>query len=317
MKHSLTFLTSIIFLLSLLPVHGQGGSLTDIDGNVYETVTIGEQLWMAENLKVTHYSNGEPIPNLIDADEWKSTAAGAYCYYANRASMADNYGSLYNWFVAEDTRNVCPTGWHVPSDEEWISLEKTLGMSDPETLKMTAWRGTDQGRKLKSESFGGNNSSGFSALGTGYRDPEGVFKAQGTDNDYWTATPYDNQGQTEGVLHGLLNTRDDVVRNFHVPGYGFCIRCVRDNGVSAGKAIQVPDTMLYPNPASKTLNITNANGDRLTIRNLNGQTVLSRDLSRELSPGSREMDISSLSGGSYLVSITGQGKRFNRQIIVL
>ena len=287
--------------------------VTDIDGNIYQTVAIGDQVWMAENLKVTRYSNGDTIPNLTNAGDWINTTDGAYCYYANRSSNGDVYGGLYNWFTAIDERKVCPEGWHVPTDEEWITLNKTLGMSDEEARKMTAWRGTDEGAKLKSEDFGGNNSSGFTALGTGYRDPNGIFKAQGTDNDYWTSTPYNNDGNTEGVLHGLLNSRSDAVRNFHVPHYGFCIRCVRDIAVNADKSIKAPETILYPNPAGNSLRILNARGTELTIRNMNGQTVLCQDLK----PDTREVDISSLSGGTYLVSINGKGSGFSRQIIVL
>ncbi|MEN8155508.1 MAG: fibrobacter succinogenes major paralogous domain-containing protein, partial [Bacteroidota bacterium] len=174
----------------------QTDSITDIEGNVYKTVQIGTQWWMAENLKVTQYTNGDAIPHLTGATEWANTTGGAYCYYENKTGFADTYGNLYNWHTVADARGVCPQGWHIPSDEEWITLEMHLGMSRSEADRISTWRGTDQGDQLKSGSFGGNNSSGFSVLGTGYRDPEGVYKAMGTDSDYWTSTPYDNQGFT-------------------------------------------------------------------------------------------------------------------------
>jgi uncharacterized protein (TIGR02145 family) len=107
---------------------------------------------------------------------------------------------------------------------------------------MTAWRGTNEGDKLKHQDFGGNNSSGFSAMGTGYRDPLGIYKAQGTDNDYWTSTAYSSDNNLDGILHGLLNTKSTVVRNFHVPGYGFCVRCIKDN------ITEVTDLPEFENP---------------------------------------------------------------------
>jgi uncharacterized protein (TIGR02145 family) len=89
-------------------------TVTDIDGNVYQTVTIGNQIWMAENLKVTHYRNGDEIPNVTVQEDWKNLTTGAYCNYNNVAV----YGRLYNWLAVNDNRNIAPAGWHVPSDAE-------------------------------------------------------------------------------------------------------------------------------------------------------------------------------------------------------
>jgi len=100
----------------------------DTDGNCYETIQIGEQLWMAENLKVTHYNNGEEISYPSDED-FGSYDEGQYSVYDNDPSNADIYGNLYNWAVVGDDRGVCPDGWHVPSDEEIMELEMFLGMS--------------------------------------------------------------------------------------------------------------------------------------------------------------------------------------------
>jgi len=303
---------TLLFITSI-PTMSQTDSIADVDGNVYKTVVIGTQWWMAENLKVTKYNNGEEIPNLKNGADWASTEAGAYCYYANRASFVDTYGSLYNWYTVADEREVCPTGWHVPTDEEWITLEKHLGMSAEEADRMTAWRGTDEGDKLKDDSFEGNNSSGFTALASGYRDPEGLFKAMGTDNDYWTSTPYDNQGNTEGVLHGLLNSKSNVVRNFHAPAYGFCIRCVRNEAVRVENRIKLPDSEIFPNPAREQLFVRNANGNHMTIRNLAGQIVLSESLTSS----NHQVDMSYLSEGSYLVSIFGEEEIQTTRLIVL
>ena len=293
----------------------QADSITDLDGNQYRVVAIGGQWWMAGNLKVTKYANGDAIPFVKDADLWAADTAGAYCYYGNRESYSEKYGNLYNWHVAVDERGVCPPGWHVPSDEEWMTMEKFLGMSEEEALRMTAWRGTVEGDMLKAEEFGGNNSSGFSALGTGYRDPEGVFKASGTDNDYWTSTSYENteKNRTEGVLHGFLNTRSDVVRNFHEPAYGFCIRCVKDAGVGMTEVKKPADTIFYPNPAGDRLTVEAAAGSRLRFLSLTGNTVKDEWMQSER----QHLDISDLQQGVYLLSVTGGGISKCTKLVIL
>ncbi|MCK4448089.1 MAG: fibrobacter succinogenes major paralogous domain-containing protein, partial [Candidatus Marinimicrobia bacterium] len=124
------------------------GTVTDIDGNTYQTVKIGDQWWMAENLKVTHYRNGDPIPNVTDNTDWSNLTTGAYCNYDNNASYVTTYGRLYNWYTVNDSRYIAPSGWHVPTDEELKELEMYLGMSQSQA-DYTGYRGTDEGGKLK------------------------------------------------------------------------------------------------------------------------------------------------------------------------
>jgi uncharacterized protein (TIGR02145 family) len=223
------FLFSLLFL-GFLSSNGncQTDSITDRQGNAYKIVVIGDQSWMAENLRSTQYANGDEIPHITLDTVWAKTQAGGYCYYDNNFANSLTFGNLYNWYTIHDARGVCPAGWHVPTDHEWMTLEEHLGMTVSEAGRMSAWRGTNEGEKIKVRGFGGDNSSGFSATGTGYRDPQGVYKAQGTDNDYWTSTSYLSGSIMNGVLHGFLNTKSTVVRNFHVPGYGFCVRCIMD-----------------------------------------------------------------------------------------
>lgn len=94
------------------------GTVTDIDGNVYQTIKIGNQWWMAKNLKVTHYRNGEAIPNITNDSEWINLSTGAYCAYNNDNGNIATYGLLYNWYTVVDSRNIAPSGWHVPTDDE-------------------------------------------------------------------------------------------------------------------------------------------------------------------------------------------------------
>ena len=115
-------------------------TVTDIDGNVYQTVQIGHQVWMTENLKVTNYKNGDSIPTGLDNSSWSSTAEGAYAVYDNDSAIAEIYGNLYNWYAIDDERGVCPDGYHVPSDTDWKKLEVSLGMSSEES-NGDEWRG--------------------------------------------------------------------------------------------------------------------------------------------------------------------------------
>ena len=110
-----------------LVLYGDAGACIDIDGNVYETVQIGDQLWMAENLKVTHYNNGDEIPTVISNEEWLTLNSGAFSDYLNNPANSETYGRLYNFWVGIDSRSVCPEGWHIPSNDEWNSLTNYLG----------------------------------------------------------------------------------------------------------------------------------------------------------------------------------------------
>lgn len=210
------------------------GTMTDIDGNVYQTVQIGNQVWMAENLKVTRYRNGDQIPNVTGPSEWGNMSSGAYCSYDNDDSNVSIYGRLYNWHAVNDPRRLAPTGWHVPSDAEWKTLEKYLGMSQTEADAF-GYRGTDEGNKLKSTSGwywdivpqdgNGTNESGFSALPGGIRGYTDYFYYLGNEADYWTAT---ERSDNYAWFRSLTYQRSDVYRVERGKQEGFSIRCVKD-----------------------------------------------------------------------------------------
>ncbi len=122
-------------------------TVTDIDGNVYRMVKIGDQWWMAQNLKVTHYNDGTPIPHVTDNDEWRRLTTGAYCTYNNNENYAITYGRLYNWYAVNDACNIAPEGWHVPTDADWKKLEMILGISQAE-VNSDNLHGTNEGSKL-------------------------------------------------------------------------------------------------------------------------------------------------------------------------
>ena len=149
---------------------GTGATVTDLDGNVYHTVTIGTQVWMRENLKTIHYSNGDSIPNVIDPVHWLQVRTGAYCNYENDTVIASTYGRLYNGYAALDGRNICPCGWHVPTKDEWTQLFNFLG-----GFLVAGGALKESGTSHWASPNTGTNSSGFTALACGARIYDGTF----------------------------------------------------------------------------------------------------------------------------------------------
>ena len=191
-------------------IRTMNSTVTDIDGNVYPTVMIGTQEWMAENLRVTHYRNGDAIPNITDNTQWlNTTTQGAWCSYDNDPTNKSTYGLLYNYYTTEDSRGVCPIGWHMPSDAEWTTLFSYLG-------------GTAvAGYKMKKVGVGiGDNSSGFTALMGGYRHYLGYFQNLEGCGYCWIAN-------SNTVIIGNIEER--VMVNYLGKNCGFSIRCIKDN----------------------------------------------------------------------------------------
>jgi uncharacterized protein (TIGR02145 family) len=208
------------------------GTVTDIDGNTYITVKICNQWWMAENLKVTHYSNGDALPNVTDSLEWYGLSTGAYCSNHNDTTNVSVYGRLYNWHAVNDSRNIAPAGWHVPTDAEWKQLEMCLGMSQGEADSW-AWRGTNEGGKMKtvgtiywdSPNTGATNESGFSGLPGGCRDYDGRFLWLRNYAIFWSSTAFN---PTSAMGRFLSFEYSSILRNRHDIRDGFSIRCVKD-----------------------------------------------------------------------------------------
>ncbi len=214
--------------------------LADIDGNTYTAVTIGTQVWMGENLRVTHLNNGTKITYEPVAGNWTSLAAAGYCYYANDSvTNKPKYGALYNWYAAS-ADNLCPTGWRVPTDADFRALEEELGM-DQATSGSTGFRGTDQGAQIKSTtgwSFNGNgtNSSGFNAVSSGLRLYEdGSYLQEGRRAYFWAS---DATASNTGYYRQLNGTVDNessgepegrIRRDGGVKTAGKSVRCIKAN----------------------------------------------------------------------------------------
>ncbi len=202
------FLTAIIITLESLAAQ----TLTDVDGNTYKTVTIGGQDWMAENLRVKSFRNGDPIPGIADDLVWKLTESPARCYYDNDPVNGQTYGLLYNGYAVGDTRGLCPEGWHVPSAKEWEKMFEVFGGIEKAgiTLKpMDVF-----------SSWSGNNQSGFTALPGGCRLDSGAFFFESL-KAYWWAS--------DGKTLFYLTYFDDTLSNHSaISNTGASVRCVRD-----------------------------------------------------------------------------------------
>ena len=211
---------------------GGTGTVTDIDGNVYQTIIIGNQEWMMENLKVTRYRNGDLIPNVTDDDEWENTSNGAYCIYDNDPSNADTYGNLYNWYAVDDTRGLAPACWHVPTDDDWKELEMFLGMTQAQADSIEC-RGTNEGSKLaggdlwddgdlvNNAEFG---TSGFTALPGGGR-LWGSFWDIGYGAGFWSSSV--EYSTNYAWYRALGDWTSEVYRYIYYLESGMSVRCVR------------------------------------------------------------------------------------------
>jgi len=313
----------VVFIL--LSIYNMAQIITDIDGNVYNEVTIGNQVWMKENLKVTHYNNNDVIPNITDSAKWVSLSTGAICYYANDSSVnAPEYGALYNWFAVNDNRKLCPVGWHVSTDHDWNVLETFL--DNTIDTNYMGWLGTDIACKLKETDTThwralnpcSSNSSGFSAFGGGYRMDDAAFSDIKIFGFYWNSTEYDiNDAWSRGLFF-----EDSTILVYNSPKlWGFSVRCVMDSLTtqiyenSIDKQIQI-----FPNPVIDMLNIkceVKQNKTscmpkcKMQISNLLGEVILQYNLYNE----TNSVDVSDLPCGLYIIKLATFDKTILKKMI--
>ena len=224
---------SLILLLSFVILITSNiksiSQVTDKDGNFYKTIIINNQEWMAENLNVEHYRNGDPIPQVQDNDEWSNLKTGAWSYHLNKSIYGTTYGKLYNWYAVNDKRGLAPKGWHIPSDDEWTELIDYLGgesFAGGKMKSLTLWENPSKRT---------TNESGFTALPGGYRYSDKYFSFLGTNAYFWSSSEYDKDYAWERSL----NTGISVVwRRENAKECGLSIRCIRNSEDENSKEIK-------------------------------------------------------------------------------
>jgi uncharacterized protein (TIGR02145 family) len=206
-------------------------TVTDVDGNVYKTVKIGNQWWMAENLKVTRFNDGSPLDFYALDDEdslWTNSAVASYTFFSDSVM-----GKLYNYYVVENLKNIAPEGWHVPTDNDWQILEREIGMTLNES-NASGWRGTNEANKLvmkysqgwpSGTALFGTDEYGFAARPAGCRLFNGEMNIQGNVAFWWTASTNGN----EGWYRYIDANQTRIFRQHTYKGYGMSIRCVKNS----------------------------------------------------------------------------------------
>ncbi len=210
--------------------------VVDVDGNSYTTVTIGSQTWFAQNLRTSSYANGDPIPHVPDSADWNDLTTEGFCWYDNDAQNDVPYGKLYNWYVIADSRNACPTGWHVPTNDEWEELIDFLGGAEVAggKLKTTGTLAGGSGLWLGPNAEA-TDEVGFNAVPAGYRlyDAEMVgypdFDQKGWNTIWWTSTE-NTQVASNGISVGLSSHFGEIYPGNwqNDKGKGASVRCVMD-----------------------------------------------------------------------------------------
>lgn len=299
-KNYFIFLLCLSCFLTLAQVE-------DVDGNSYSTVIIGTQEWMAENLRTTKFSNGDLIPNITSVNDFYYSGSPAWTYYANNSDNDVIYGKLYNGFVAVDSRNCCPTGWKVPSDNDWTTLVDFMGgeaMAGTKLKNSSVWNGTDD--------------VGFNAMPGGLRYAlagdlnEGTLFGQG----YWWSSEYSSS--VDIFFYRTETFTPNFYRSAENYTLGMSVRCIKDSSLSLKGTSDFQESFVYPNPFSSTATLVINNkieGNRtIKIFNTNGQLV--KEVFKSAS-NSITIDGAGLSDGFYFYTVTtNNNKILNGKFII-
>lgn len=198
-------------------------TVTDIDGNTYDLITICNQTWTKTNLNVSKYRNGDIIPQVSDYTQWQSLTTGAWCYYANLSSNGITYGKLYNWYAVNDSRGIAPVGFHIPTETEWDTMLLCLGDTGVAGGKMKE-TGTTH---WSSPNTGATNSSGFTGIPGGKLNPSNGFYTIGNNATWWSTTS-SSTSPSYAFTCGLQFDFEFAIRNINPKNYGYSVRCIKD-----------------------------------------------------------------------------------------
>ena len=299
-------ITFFLFLMAFNHFLNGQEAISDYDGNIYETVTIGTQVWLKENLRTTRLNDGSEIPLITENNVWSGLSTPGYCWYNNDSINKNSYGALYNWYTV-NTDKICPIGWHVPSNTERMVLANFLGGVELAGGKMKE-TGTTH---WNSPNTGASNSSGFTGLPGGTRFPEGEFDQMGTRADFWSSTETTSDRAIGYDLH-YDNPRfpgGDAIKKM-----GFAIRCINNQGAGEKMVYLENKIKVFPNPSKNIINIYSENlrldGGDYSIVDLIGINVQQGKLISNI------IDISNINRGIYFLRINSDEALLSKKIVI-
>ena len=307
MKTSKSFLP--VLVLSVFSFLAQAQTVTDIDGNVYPTVSIGTQTWMAENLKTTRFANGSLIGTTMGFTN-NDTSAIYQWVYNNDTALLPDYGRLYSWYAAVDSRNICPAGWHVPSLAEWDTLRAFLGDSLAGSQLKEAgtayWISTDSTVA---------NTVGFNARGNGFKGNPRGYKNLREIAYFWASTQFGLGGFSRGHTMKLMHNSPVLETGVAVGNCGMCIRCIQNKTVGLDPAFRQNEIDIYPNPTGGRLYIDfpSLQAGTVSIFDLSGREVCRERFDEQ---SSLELD-SRQSTGIYLLMIRTKEGIIQKRLVIL
>jgi uncharacterized protein (TIGR02145 family) len=296
-------------------------TVRDIEGKIYSTVQIGNQRWMAQNLRTSRFNDGTSIPEITleEPVAWSTNSTGSWSFYNDDSENNSPYGKLYNYFVVSSNKNVCPTGWSVPSDSDWGEIHDFLG--------------DNAGRKLKStylwhEDGNGTNESGFDAFGAGRKGSSGTsYSDLNKVARFWSSTEY-NDNNT--FIYRLTHDSDELQRDFNSKNNAFSIRCIsntRPVSIEESK-LDIPTSIElhqnYPNPFNPSTQIRFALPESqqvsISVYDVNGKLISKLVSNQTYSAGRHQIifDGSNLASGIYIYSLRlNNGKFFNNKMVII
>ncbi|MEI6488396.1 MAG: FISUMP domain-containing protein [Bacteroidota bacterium] len=305
MKKTLAFLLTMQLPILMTPAQ----TVTDIDGNTYHTITVGTQVWTKENLKTTHFNNGDLIGTTSLPVNNDSTSIYQWSYNEDSTNIL-TYGRLYSWYAVMDVRSVCPTGWHIPNDTDFITLANFLGGDTIAGNKMKEM-GTNHWLATNTNV---TNSSDFTGLPGGFRGNSNVFQNMNTMANFWSSTSWGSSSFPRAISYNLQSNSSSFNKSVSVSNCGLSVRCIKNSPTSIDNLLNENIIEIFPNPTHNKINITIHKIEHfdVSIYNLSGILVLQKSFSEKIST----IDLDTLPKGMYIVKILGKNSNVVRKLLI-
>ena len=298
----------VILAFSFMLLNSQAQTITDIDGNNYNTITLGTQIWTKENLKTTRFTNGDSITTTALPINNDSTSIFQWSYNLDSLYIPV-YGRLYSWYAVSDNRNVCPTGWHVPSEKEWLSLANFLG---GDTLAGDKMKETGTTHWLNTSNMV-TNSSGFTALPGGFRGNPTGFNGINIKGAFWSSTPWGTMAFPRAYTFSLQSTSSALHQSVSVANCGYSVRCVKDLTAGTQNLIPEDEIKIYPNPTNSKINISveEIKNSNVFIYDMTGNLIFQQPLTNKINL----IDLNFLPVGVYVIKVVGMDFSLVRKLV--